>query len=98
MFPKPETRTEAHCMKQGEVDDPNRWLGQMGADGTVTPTKQGADHYSWPVACPQNGVRGSANMRWTRPTLAVERALASEMGGQEVEMRSKVSGRRLGRC
>jgi len=61
MFPKPETRTETHCMKQGEVDDPNRWLGQMGADCTVTPTKQGADHYSWTVACPKNGVRGTGN-------------------------------------
>jgi hypothetical protein len=98
MFPKPETRTEAHCMKQGEVDDPNRWLGQMGADCTVTPTKQGADHYSWTVACPKNGVRGSGNMRWTRTTMDIEMDLASEKDGKKVEMRSKVSGRRVGPC
>ena len=98
MFPKPETRSETHCMKKGEVDDPNRWLGQTGADCTVTPTTQGADHYSWTVVCPKNGVRGSGKMRWTRTTMDIEMDLASEIQGKKVEMRSKVSGRRIGPC
>jgi hypothetical protein len=98
MFPKPETRTETHCMKKGEVDGPNRWLGQIGADCTVTPTKQGADHYSWTVACPKSAVRGSGNMRWTRTTMDIDMDLASEKEGKKVQMRSKVSGRRIGPC
>ena len=98
MFPKPETRTEMHCVKKEDVDDPNRWLGQMGADCTVTPTKQGADHYSWTVACPQSSMRGSGTMRWTRTTMDIEMDLASEKAGKKVQMRSKVSGRRVGPC
>jgi hypothetical protein len=98
MFPKPETRTETHCMKKGEVDDPKRWLGQMGADCTVTPTQQGADHYSWTLACPKSAMRGTGNMRWTRTTMDIEMDLASEKQGKKVEMRSKVSGRRVGPC
>lgn len=98
MFPKPQTRTETHCVKKEDVDDPRRWLGEMGADCTVTPTKQGADHYSWTVACPQSAVRGSGNMRWTRTTMDIDMDLASDKQGKKVEMRSKVSGRRVGPC
>jgi len=98
MFPKPQIRTEAHCMTKGDVDDPKRWLGQMGADCTVTPTKQGADHYSWTVACPKSAMRGSGNMRWTRTTMDIDMDLASEKQGKKVEMRSKVSARRVGPC
>ena len=98
MFPKPETHAEVHCVKKEDVDDPNRWLGPMSAGCTVTPTARGADHYSWTVACPQSAMRGSGTMRWTRTTMDIEMDLASEKAGKKVQMRSKVSGRRVGPC
>jgi len=98
MFPKPETRVEMHCVKKEAVDEPKRWMGQTGADCAVTPVKEGADHYSWTVACPKSAMRGSGSMRWTRTTVDIEMDLVSEQQGKKVEMRSKVSGRRIGPC
>jgi HJR/Mrr/RecB family endonuclease len=43
-------------------------------------------------------MRGTGNMRWTRTTMDIEMDLASEKQGKKVEMRSKVSGRRVGPC
>ena len=98
MFPQPQTKTEKHCVKKEEVDDPNRWMGQMAPDCKVTPGKQTDDSYSWQVSCPKTGMRGSGTMRWTRVTLDIDMEMAGETQGQKFEMRSQISGKRLGAC
>ena len=97
-LPKPETRVEKHCVKQEDVDDPNKWIGQMGPDCRVTPGAKSAESYSWQVSCPKSGVRGSGTMRWTRTTLDIDMEMASDKQGQKLELRSKISGRRIGPC
>jgi hypothetical protein len=98
LFPKPETKTERHCVKKEEVDDPQKWMGQMAPDCKVTPGKQTADSYSWQVSCPKTGMSGSGNMRWTRTTMDIDMDMTGNMQGQKFEMRSKIAGKRLGPC
>jgi hypothetical protein len=97
-LPKPETRVEKHCVKSENVDDPNRWMGQMAPDCQVVPGAKSADSYSWQVSCPQSGMRGSGTMRWTRTSMDIDMEMASERQGKKVELRTKVSGKRLGPC
>jgi hypothetical protein len=98
MFPKPETKTERHCVKKEEVDDPKNWMGEMAPDCKLTPGNKTADSYSWQVSCPKTGMRGSGNMRWTRTTMDIDMEMAGNMQGQKFEMRSKISGKRVGPC
>jgi len=98
MFPKAETRVERHCVRKEEVDDPNRWMGQMAPDCKVTTKGQSADSLSWEVSCPQTGMRGTGTMRWTRTSMDIDMEMAGNMQGQKFEMKSRVSGKRVGPC
>jgi hypothetical protein len=98
LFPKPETKTERHCVKKEEVDDPKNWMGQMAPDCKVTPGKQTADSYSWQVSCPKTGMRGRGTLRWTRTTMEIDMETAGTVQGRKFEMRSKVAGKRVGPC
>lgn len=92
--PKPEVETENKCVTKEDIEDVNSWLSDM-PDCKITPGKKTADSFSWQVSCPKAGMRGSGSMRWTRTTVELDLNLVT---ADKMEMRAKMSGRRLGPC
>lgn len=97
--PKPEITTENECLTKEDIEDVNRWLRDF-PDCNVKPGKKTADSYSWQFSCPKSRARGSGSMRWTSTTVELDMDLATSADSPagKMEMRAKMSGKRLGPC
>jgi hypothetical protein len=93
-MPKPEVETENKCLTKADVEDVSSWLRDF-PECKITTDRKSADGYSWQVSCPKTGMRGSGSMRWTRTTVELDMNLTA---ADKKEMRSRLSGRRLGPC
>ena len=100
-FPGPQTATFANCVKQEDAADPSRWMGKKDykSDCTVTPGKKTADSYSWQISCPSSKTQGSGTVRFTGGTrMESDMLMTGEQRGRQFEMRTKMTGKRLGPC
>ena len=99
MLPAPQTSTFTQCVKQEDADDPTRFNPRdQTADCKVTPGRRTPDSYAWTVSCPQQGMRGEGVARFGRGQVESEMHVVASAQGQSIEMRTKVTGRRLGPC
>jgi len=100
MMPKPEVTTETECLTKEEAEDMDRWTRDLPAECKVTSDKKTANSYSWQLSCPKSGTRGSGTMRWTRTTMEgdIDMGSTGAAPGQKFEMRTKLTGKRLGPC
>ena len=92
--------TFKRCIKKEDAEDPDRWMGKPGAqsDCKLTPGKKTADTYSWQMECPKANMRGTGSARMSGATMDGETHMTGEVQGQKFELRTKVTGRRLGPC
>ena len=100
-FPGPQTATFANCVKQEDAADPSRWMGKKDykSDCTVTPGKKTADSYSWQISCPGSKTQGSGTVRFSGGTrMESDTRMTTEQRGRQLEMRTQMSGKRLGPC
>ena len=99
-FPGTQTATFRNCLKKEDTSDPSRWMGQQQeSDCKVTPGKRTADSYSWQVSCPKTGTQGSGTVRITGgTTLESDMRMTGDVRGRKLEMRTRMSGKRLGPC
>lgn len=99
MLPAPQTMTTRTCVKKEDTGDPMRWSGKQSPDCKITPKSKSADSYSWEMACPSSGMRGTGTARYGRGTVESEmRMSGSSTKGDKFDMTTKMSGRRLGPC
>ena len=100
LFPKPQTSSFKRCIRQEDAADPERWMSNAGekSDCKLTPTTKTPDTYTWTMECPKANMRGSGSARMRGATLEGESHMTGEAQGQKFDVRTKVTGRRIGPC
>ena len=100
LFPKPQTASFKRCIRKEDAQNPDRWMAEPGQQGDckLTPGKKSADTYTWTMECPHGNIRGAGSARLTRTSMEGETNMTGELQGQKFELRTKVTGKRLGPC
>ena len=100
LFPGPQTASFKRCIKKEEAQNPDKWMSQPDPQGDckLTPGAKTADTYTWSMECPKANMRGTGSARMSRATMEGETHMTGEVQGQKFELRTKVTGRRLGPC
>lgn len=100
LFPKPQAQTFRRCIRKEEAANPDAWMGKPDAQGDcrLKPGKSSADSYHWEMECPKANMRGTGSARLERAAMEGETVMHGEVQGRKFELRTKVSGRRLGPC
>ena len=97
---KPHSLTIKQCVKKEDADNPERWMGRQAEkrDCKFTQQKSGADTISWQVSCPKSSMRGSGTARIDGRSLESDMQMSGNVHGRSFEMRTRMTGRRLGPC
>jgi hypothetical protein len=100
LFPGPQTAKFRRCIRKEEAADPDRWMGQSGQQGDckVTPGAKSANSYTWKMECPSANMRGTGVARLAGTTMEGETQMSGEVQGKKFDLRTKVTGRRVGPC
>ena len=100
LFPAPQTTSFKRCLKKEEAADPERWMAKPGEQGDckLTPGQKTADTYTWQMECPKANLRGSGFARLRGSSMEGETQMTGEVQGRKFELRTRVTGRRLGPC
>jgi len=100
LFPGPQTTSFKRCIKKDDAANPDRWMAQQTQQGDckVTPGAKTADTYTWVMVCAKPSMRGTGSARLNRASIEGETHMTGEVHGQKFELRTKVSGKRLGPC
>ena len=98
LFPGPQNATFRRCIKKEEAANPDRWMSDAGQDCKLTPGAKTANSYSWTMECPKANMRGTGTARMAGSTMEGETIMNGEVQGQKFELRTKVTGKRLGPC
>lgn len=99
LFPGPQNATFRRCIQKEEAANPDRWMGNAGqSDCKLTPGTKTRDSYSWRMECPKAKMVGTGTARMSSATMEGETIMNGEVQGQKFELRTKVTGKRLGPC
>jgi hypothetical protein len=100
LFPGPQNATFRRCIPKEEAANPDRWMANPGpqSDCKITPGAKTRDSYNWRMECPAAKMRGTGTARMTASTMDGETVMHGEVQGQKFELRTKVTGKRLGPC
>jgi len=100
LFPGPQNATFRRCIQKEEAANPDRWMSDPGGQGDckLSPGAKSHDSYRWTMECPKANMRGTGTARMTRGTMEGETLMNGEVQGQKFELRTKVTGKRLGPC
>ena len=100
LFPGPHNLTFRRCIRKEEASNPDRWMSDPGQQGDckLIPGAKTQDSYSWRMECPKANMRGTGTARMTRATMEGETIMNGEVQGKKFEVRTKVTGKRLGPC
>jgi hypothetical protein len=100
LLPGPQTARFRRCIRPEEARNPDKWMAEPSQQGDckVIPGKKSADTYTWTMQCPHGNIRGSGSARLSRASMEGETNMTGEMQGQKFEIRTRVSGKRLGPC
>jgi hypothetical protein len=101
VLPGEKTSVFRRCLKQEDVDDPERWMARQSQAGPcqLTPGEKTEESMQWDVSCPKTNMRGHGVARLTgRGTVVSDLWMTGELQGYRVETYTKTSGRRLGPC
>ncbi|HEU0259069.1 MAG TPA: DUF3617 family protein [Burkholderiales bacterium] len=100
LFPGPQMTSFKRCIKKDDAANPDRWMAQQTRQGDckVTPGAKSADTYTWVMECAKPSMRGTGSARLSRASIEGETHMTGEVHGQKFELRTKVSGKRLGPC
>ena len=100
LFPGPQNATFRRCIRKEEAANPDRWMSDPGQQGDckLIPGAKTHDSYNWRMECPKANMRGTGTARMTRATMEGETIMNGEVQGKKFEVRTKVTGKRLGPC
>ena len=99
LFAGPQNASFRRCIRKEEAANPDKWMSQPDPHGDckLTPGKT-RDAYTWSMECPKANMRGTGSARLGRTTMEGETRMTGEVQGRKFELRTKVTGRRLGPC
>jgi len=100
LLPGPQTVRFRRCIRKEEAQNPDKWMAEPSQQGDckVIPGAKTADTYTWTMECPHGNIRGAGRARLSRVSMEGETNMTGELQGQKFEIRTKVSGKRLGPC
>lgn len=99
LFPGPQQASFRRCIRKEEAQNPDRWMADPGqGDCKVTPGRKTADTYTWVMECPGAKMRGTGSARLSRTSMEGETNMTGEVQGQKFDLRTRVTGRRVGPC
>ncbi|HEX6267716.1 MAG TPA: DUF3617 family protein [Burkholderiales bacterium] len=100
MLPKPHSSTLRHCVKPEDAGNPESWMGRQSpqTDCRFTHGPKSGDTLTWEMSCPKSNMRGSGSARIGRGTMESDMRMSGDMQGRKFEMRTKMTGKRLGPC
>jgi hypothetical protein len=99
LLPQPQRLTFKRCIRPDEAQNPDRWMADPGQpDCKLTPGPKSGDTYTWTMQCPHGNIRATGSARLLRSTMDGETSMTGELQGQKFEIRTKVTGKRLGPC
>ena len=104
MLPKPQVLTARKCLTQEDADNPERWMRPRTGQGECQFTygentgEKAGDAVNWKMSCPKMNMTGSGTGRVRRNTMETDVQIAGEAQGRKFEMRTRMTGRRLGPC
>ena len=99
LFSGPQTASFRRCIRKEEAQNPDRWMADPGqGDCKVIPGAKKGDTYTWVMECPSAKMRGSGSARLSRTSMEGETNMTGEVQGQKFDLRTKVTGKRLGPC
>ena len=100
LFAGPQTASFRRCIRKEEAANPDSWMGKPDPTGDckLTPLKKAGDTYTWDMECPKANMRGSGIARMSRTTMEGETHMTGEVQGRKFDLRTKVTGKRLGPC
>ena len=100
LLPGPQQASFKRCIRPEEARNPDKWMAEPSQTGDcrVTPGKKDADTYTWTILCPRGNIRGAGSARLSRSSLEGETNMTGELQGQKFDIRTRVTGKRLGPC
>ena len=100
LLPGPQTARFRRCIRPEEAQNPDKWMAEPSQQGDcrVIPGKKTADTYTWTMHCPHGNIRGAGSARLGRASMEGETNMTGELQGQKFEIRTRVTGKRLGPC
>jgi len=99
LFPSPQRAIFRRCIRREEAQNPDRWMADPGqGDCKVTPGKKTPDTYTWTMECAGAKMRGTGSARLGRASMEGETLMTGEVQGQKFDLRTRVTGRRVGPC
>jgi hypothetical protein len=100
LFQGPQTANFKRCIRKEEAANPDKWMLQPDPQGDckLTPLSKTADSYTWSMECPKANMRGTGSARMSRNSMEGETQMTGEVQGKKFELRTKVTGRRVGPC
>ena len=99
LLPEPQRVTIKRCIRPEDAQNPDRWMADPGQpDCKLTPGAKTSDTYTWTMQCPHGNIRATGSARLSRTSMDGETSMTGEMQGQKFEIRTKVTGKRLGAC
>jgi hypothetical protein len=99
LFPSPQKASFRRCIRKEEAQNPDRWMADPGqGDCKMKPGPKTTDTYTWTMECPSAKMRGTGSARLSRTSMEGETSMTGEVQGQKFELRTRVTGRRIGPC
>ncbi|HEV2430700.1 MAG TPA: DUF3617 family protein [Burkholderiales bacterium] len=100
LLPGPQKASFKRCIRKEEAENPDKWMAEPSQQGDckVIPGKKSADTYTWTMQCPHGNIRGTGSARLSRVSMEGETNMTGELQGQKFEIRTRVTGKRLGPC
>ena len=100
LLPGPQKASFKRCIRKEEAENPDKWMAEPSQQGDckVIPGKKSADTYTWTMHCPHGNLRGTGSARLSSASMEGETTMTGELQGQKFEIRTRVTGKRLGPC
>lgn len=99
LLPAPQRVGFRRCIRKEDAENPDRWMADPGQpDCKIIPGPKTGITYTWQMECPQSKMRGSGSARLDRATMEGDTTMTGEVQGQKFELRTRVTGRRVGPC
>lgn len=100
LLPGPQKASFKRCIRKEEAENPDKWMAEPSQQGDckVIPGKKSADTYTWTMHCPHGNIRGTGSARLSSASMEGETNMTGELQGQKFEIRTRVTGKRLGPC
>ena len=100
LLPGPQRASFKRCIRPEEAQNPDRWMAEPSQQGDckLTPGKKSGDTYTWTMYCPHGNIRGAGSAKLSRTSMVGETNMTGEMQGLKFEIRTHVTGKRLGPC